>query len=144
MKVSVQDWSSNFDRLADELWAQMHEVASRSYFRAPSPQPWQPALNVYEAPDRIIVCAELPGMAREEIDVQFAEGVLHIGGVRPKPVMEEMPATVGVVLMEIDSGPFRRCVEVSLPIHVEAIRAYYRRGYLWVTLPCAPQSSEGI
>lgn len=137
MRVSVQHWGSNFERLADEILSKVNEATRRHYFRTHTRHPWQPAVNVYESADRILVCAELPGMEKDQIEVQFADGILQISGVRPKPVTDELPDGVSVLLMEIDSGAFRRRIDVRTPVHAEGVRAFYRRGYLWVTLPRA-------
>lgn len=143
MHISVQDWGGNFDRLADELLAKIQEVASQDYFRSSSAHCWQPSVNVYEAADQFLVCAELPGVDRGQIEVQFEDGVLHIGGNRPKPTFKNAPPQLSVVLMEIDSGPFRRSLEIRFSVDVDHIRAWYRNGYLWIKLPrLSPSESE--
>jgi len=82
--VRAHAWASDFDKLAEQLWAMMSEMEGPNYFRSHAPHTWRPPLNLYEIPGGYAVCVELAGMAREAIDVRAADGVLHICGVRAK------------------------------------------------------------
>ncbi|UCC30174.1 MAG: hypothetical protein JSU86_18490, partial [Phycisphaerales bacterium] len=70
LPVCVHAWGSSFERLAEQLWAMMGEMEGRNYFRSHAPDFWRPRLNVYETPDRFVVCVELAGMPRDQIDVR--------------------------------------------------------------------------
>lgn len=134
-RYDAQATESNFDQLADQVWQMMHEMEGGNYFRSQAPHPWSPCLNLYETPDVFLVCVELAGMPREEIDVRAADGVLHIVGVRHKPTLPEETGDVSVHLMEIDSGRFRRRVPIPGDVNTDEIQAVYRHGYLWVIMP---------
>src|ERR1700752_3665715 len=43
---------------------------------------WNPAIDLYEDKDNVIVKAELPGMKKEDIDVSLHDGALSISGER--------------------------------------------------------------
>src|ERR1700726_1732796 len=43
---------------------------------------WNPAIDLYEDKESLIVKAELPGMKKEEIDVSLHDGALSISGER--------------------------------------------------------------
>ena len=43
---------------------------------------WNPALDLYEDKDNVIVKAELPGMKKEDIEVSLHDGALSISGER--------------------------------------------------------------
>ena len=154
MRTSVHAWGSGFDDLADHLWAMMDKMEGGRIFRSHSPRSWRPRLNIYETPDEYVVCVELAGMTREEIDVSAEGGVLHLRGVRQRPVIPERwarqgdsagadaeanappdDAAVSVHLMEIDSGRFHRQVPIPPDAAVGEIGATYRHGYLWIVLP---------
>lgn len=130
-----QGWGSEFDRLAEQLWSMMHEMTGRSYFCSHTPHTWRPHVNLYETPEQFIVCVELAGMPREEIDVRAVDRTLHIRGFRNKPQLPSGGAGVSVHLMEIDSGRFHRKVPIPEGVRTDAIQAVYRAGYLWVTMP---------
>src|ERR1700722_14866097 len=43
---------------------------------------WNPAIDLYEDKDNVIVKAELPGMKKEDIEVSLQDGALSISGER--------------------------------------------------------------
>jgi len=120
----------------------MNEMGGPNYFRSHAPHSWTPKLNLYQTPDRFMVCVELAGMPREEIDVRAVEGTLHIRGSRKKPDLPDGEGEpVSVDLMEIDSGRFHRKVPIPADVIVDEISAAYRHGYLWVLMPRAGSDS---
>src|SRR5581483_3605893 len=50
---------------------------------------WNPAVDLFEDADNVIVTAELPGMKKEEIDVTLHDGVLSISGERKSEKKQE-------------------------------------------------------
>ena len=149
MRVQLQSWESGFERMAEHLRSMLEEMHGRNYFRSHAPHTWTPRLNLYEAVQQYIVCVDLAGMVREEIDVRAEDGVLHIEGVRRKPEFPSGLSTasacdeISVHAMEIDSGRFHRRVPIAEDVAVDKISAVYRNGYLWVSLPRASQMDSG-
>jgi len=142
MRVNVHAWKSSFGHMAEHLQAMMNAMEGPHYFRSHGPVSWRPKLNLYETADRHVICIELAGMPREEIDVWTSDGVLHISGDRRKPVLPEDPTDVGVHLMEIDSGRFHRQVPLPPDADLQEVSAVYRQGYLWITLHRKADDSE--
>lgn len=135
MKVQLQPSDDPVDRIVEHVGTMMKEMMDQNYFRASGPDVWRPALNVYEVPDRFVICVELAGVDREEIDVAAQHNTLYIRGVRAKPVIPDSPEQVSVQVMEIDSGRFQRKVPIPGDVDPTSIRAHYRKGYLWVVMP---------
>jgi HSP20 family protein len=121
----------------------LDDMHSGNYFQSHAPRSWTPSVNLYETEERYVVCVELAGMRREQIDVRTDDGILHIQGFRRKPVLPERadadspPSTPSVHLMEIDSGRFHRRIPLAPDVVAQQISAVYRQGYLWVILPRA-------
>ena len=140
MEIEVQAPEGNFEHLADRMLAMLREMSAEKCFRSPGPDRWQPKLNFYETPDRYLVCVELAGMRRDEINVSVRNGALYLRGTRKRP---EIPAAqcetdaspVSVHVMEIDSGPFHRKLPIPSDSKVDEVSALYRQGYLWIVLP---------
>ena len=98
---------------------------------------WNPPMDVYETADRYVVTAELPGLARDDIQIEVREGELSIRGHRP-------PAAVrpdAYHRMERLQGPFSRAFAFAEPIDPARITAEFRDGVLTVTLPKAPPAA---
>ena len=43
---------------------------------APGPAGWTPPVDLHETPDAYVLTAELPGLAREDLDIQFHDSEL--------------------------------------------------------------------
>jgi len=131
------------DRIIEHVDTMMKEMMGQNYFRSSSPDCWRPALNVYDLPDRFVVCVELAGVDREKIDVSAEHDSLYIRGWRSKPLIPDSPEEVSVHVMEIDSGRFHRKVSIPEDVDQSAIEAHYRNGYLWIELPRRPAEDAG-
>ena len=93
-----------------------------------------PAIDVAEQDNALVVRAEVPGCAPEEIDISVYGNTLTISGEK-KETKEEKDK--GYYHVESVSGSFRR--EVNLPTDVDnaKVEATYKNGVLSITLPKA-------
>jgi len=95
---------------------------------------WSPPVDVFETATSYIVKAEIAGLAREDVEVEFNDGQLTIEGCRHEFSAE---AKVSCRQMEIPYGHFRRTVFVSRNIDGDQITASYTGGFLEICLPRA-------
>jgi HSP20 family protein len=108
---------------------------------------WTPNVNVYETDTAYVVCVEIAGVLKDQIDLTVNNHRLLIQGRRESPVCpaevceiamaSEDPKTVKprVHVMEIDHGNFSREVELPDTVIEDNIIAAYRNGMLWIELP---------
>lgn len=100
---------------------------------------WRPNVNLYENDKAYLVCVDLAGIGKEQIDVFVHEQTLRIRGDRAVPTPEDYSepqnARFRVHLMEIDHGPFSREVELPADVERDNISAIHRNGMLWIELP---------
>ncbi len=129
-----RDLLVNFER----MWREMDELLGGSFTqpfsRAPRVQSgFRPRVDVYycgEEP-RAIVKVELAGIDADSVGLEVAGRELVITGERP---VQETEGRVYQQL-EIETGPFRRVVELNADVAAEAARATYEDGVLRVELP---------
>jgi HSP20 family protein len=94
------------------------------------PGTWSPSADVLETEDAYFLFAELPGVRREDIQLQAKGRRLEISG-RRQPLGENRT----FVRMERSYGPFRRAFEAETAIDVDGITAELERGVLRVRVP---------
>lgn len=94
----------------------------------------EPAADVYETPDEVIVLVEMAGISGQEIELELEGRNLLVQGQR-RPLGGKPQRSYSQ--MEIAHGAFRR--ELLLPSEVDAEKAVaaYREGILEVVLPKA-------
>jgi HSP20 family protein len=112
-------------------WQQRLERLSR-----PQTDSWAPAIDVYETAEAYVVTAEVPGLARGQVDLAIEDSRLTIQGTR-----EARPASGEAVhyhQVERGHGRFRRVFEFAEKIDGDRIAADLTDGVLTVTIPKVP------
>lgn len=98
---------------------------------------WTPPIDVYETEDRYVVAAELPGLARDHVELALETTRLTIRGRRPDHTAEKTEV-LHFHQVERGHGEFARSFEFAAAIDVDAVAADLVNGVLTVTLPKAP------
>jgi HSP20 family protein len=107
------------------------------YGFAPS-DTWTPNVNLYESDACYLVCVDLAGVEKQQIDVTVQNQRLLLTGKRAVPVKDapdDCKTRLRIHLMEIDSGNFSREVELPENVNQEKISASFNNGLLWIELP---------
>lgn len=94
---------------------------------------WSPIMDLHETKDSLVARVELPGLKKDEIDVWFEDGSLHISGERKYEEKQEAEGTTH--RLERFYGRFHRSVSLPKPVDADKIKATYEDGVLTVTLP---------
>ncbi|MFA6111775.1 MAG: Hsp20/alpha crystallin family protein [Candidatus Latescibacterota bacterium] len=105
-------------RLADQSWA--NRVAD------------YPPVNVWTNEEEIVVKAELPGLAPEEIEISVVQNTLTVRGSR-KP--EDLKQGESMHRRERWSGAFVRTIELPFEVDGDKVQAECHHGVLTVRLP---------
>lgn len=111
----------------------------KGFFSYAPNEAWRPNVNLYETDALYLVCVDLAGVDKSEIDVVIQGQTLRIRGTRqvgvPDTISEAQRRRVRVHLMEIDHGNFSRDVELPADVAQGQISATHRNGMLWIELP---------
>jgi HSP20 family protein len=91
-----------------------------------------PALDVAETDDAFTVTAELPGLKKADVKVEFEDGVLTLSG--EKTVSSEQKGAT-YHRMERRYGAFRRALALPTAADGEKAEAKFEDGVLEVRLP---------
>jgi len=100
---------------------------------------WTPPVDLYETPIEFVLTAELPGLARDQIEIQAEDnrivirgerGALHGGSGSDVPCEH-------FHRVERGHGRFSRAFALPEAIDVEAVTADLKDGVLTVTIPKA-------
>ncbi len=100
---------------------------------APGPTGWAPPVDLHETDDHYVVTAEVPGLKREDIQIQVQEGRLTLSGLR----RERSVTCEQYHRVERGHGTFSRTFHLPLPITEDAITADLKDGVLTVVVPKA-------
>lgn len=93
---------------------------------------WQPAVDIYETPENIVIKAELPDVDQKDIDVRIEDNLLTIRGERKH---ESEVKKENYHRIERYFGSFQRSFKLPATINQEHVAAACDKGVLTVTLP---------
>lgn len=131
--LGLPRWERDVDRMRDDLFARrMRPWWPERWWGAWDDEIIAPALDVYEEKDEIIVKAELPGMDKNEIEVEIADSELILKGEKRK---EEKVEGKDYYWSERSYGAFRRSVQLPKDVQADKIKASFKNGILEVRLP---------
>jgi HSP20 family protein len=100
---------------------------------------WAPQVEVFERANDLVIRADLPGLTREDVDVEVDEDALIIRGERHSDVDDERD---GFYRSERSYGSFYRAIPLPDNVDASACNATFRDGVLEVTLPKPPQQQS--
>ncbi|MBI2841492.1 MAG: Hsp20/alpha crystallin family protein [Acidobacteria bacterium] len=127
-----------------ELQEKMHRLLVDAFLHAGDTDEvagvWSPPMDVYETNDAIVLIAELPGLARDDVEIRIDQNSLVLQGERKfsKDVKEENYHRI-----ERHFGAFSRTLALPPAVDTEAVKAELRNGVLEITLPKTNQLREG-
>ena len=118
-RLSQSPWSgleSEIDRLFETALTTFGDTSASSHF----------PVDLYEDKDNTYVRAELPGVSRDDINVEMVEDYLTITATRKTPAADEQAE---------QSFSFNRSINIPEEVQADKVSAAYENGVLTVTLP---------
>jgi HSP20 family protein len=102
------------------------------WFRPDELEVVAPTVDLYEEKDEIVVKAELPGIDKNNIEVNLTDHMLTIKGEKKK---EEEVKEKNYYRSERSYGSFLRTLELPKDVHADKVKAFFKNGILEVRMP---------
>jgi HSP20 family protein len=93
---------------------------------------WRPVMDVTETPAEYVIRLEVPGIHKENLDINLTGVMLTITGTRE--IVPEVEGE-GYLVRERAIGKFVRTIRLPAPVAEKKVIAEYRDGVLKVHLP---------
>ena len=103
----------------------------------PTPGVWYPPVDILESKDFYLIRAELPGMKKEDFNLELENGILTLSAERK---FEEPKDGTEYHTVERVTGKFSRSFHLPQAIKHDGIKATYRDGILEVHVPKAEEA----
>jgi HSP20 family protein len=131
--MDLTSWERGMDRMMDDFFARrMRPWLPERWSRPGDGDVGLPAVDVYEEKDDIIVKAELPGMDKNDIEVNIMDSTLTLKGEKNR---EEKIEEKDYYSCERSYGSFLRSVELPTEVQADKVKASFKNGILEVRLP---------
>jgi HSP20 family protein len=131
--TGLSRWDREIDRMMGDFFARrMRPWWPERWLGMRHEEIVAPVVDLYEEKDEIVVKAELPGMDKNQIEVQISGSELILKGEKSK---EEKVEEKNYYRCERSYGAFRRAVALPMDVQADKIKASFKNGILEVRLP---------
>jgi HSP20 family protein len=96
------------------------------------PAVWAPKVEVLEREGQLVIRADLPGLSKDDVKVEIADGVITIEGERKQEKKEERE---GYYYCECGYGSFYRAIPIPEGAEAAKATADFHQGVLEVVVP---------
>ena len=121
--------------LFDDFFSGKPLIAAR-HLQSDSGIGWGPAVDVRESEEEIVVYADLPGVEKEDIQLEVKEHTLLLTGKRK----QLSNAEDGWLRREAPYGQFFRAFSLSADVKANQVTANFKSGVLEIHLPKAEEA----
>lgn len=131
-----------FERFFGTPWGWSRPLSRlRAPWRSQERGFWAPRIEAFQKGDRFIVRAELPGLKKDDVQVELTDDALTIHGERKHEQEEERE---GYYHSEREYGEFHRVIPLPEGVIGESAEASFRNGVLEITMQAPPaEASRG-
>jgi HSP20 family protein len=122
-------------REVDSLQSEVNRVFDAFFGTSAVPtraRRWVPAMDLVETEDHLVLRADLPGMSRDDVEIEIKDGALTISGERKA---EHEQNTEGYYRVERASGRFARSLTLPEGTEPDGVDASFENGVLEVRIP---------
>jgi HSP20 family protein len=134
-------------RINDEMDRLFDSIGFGSLFGSPLSETaasseravWSPEIEMFERDNKLVIRADLPGLHKDEVDVEIDNDQVRIRGERRH---EFSGQEGGVYRSERSYGRFERIIALPEGINAEQAEARYRDGVLEISMPAAQRAQS--
>ncbi len=100
---------------------------------------WLPQVEVFEREGKLTIRADLPGLSKDDIDVDMSNDAVVIRGERQQ---EREENEEGYYRSERSYGSFYRAIPLPAGVNAEQANATFRDGVLEITMPASERQQR--
>jgi HSP20 family protein len=93
---------------------------------------WIPAMDLVETDDHLVLRADLPGLDKDEVEIEVKDNVLTVSGERKA---EHQESSNGYHRVERSYGRFSRSLSLPQGVDADQVQAEFDKGVLEVRIP---------
>jgi HSP20 family protein len=137
----LRELTSELDRAFDEPFGLRFRWPSGGAIAERASATWAPQIDVFERDNRLVTKVDLPGLKKEDVKVEVADGQLAISGERKTESEEKKD---NVYRTERSYGSFYRAVPLPEGVKLEDVNATFADGVLEVSVPLPAKAEAKV
>jgi HSP20 family protein len=133
-------WEGDMDRMFENfLGRRLRPLWTERWWPVAGMEMAAPTVDLYDEKDDIVVKAELPGLEKDDIEVNLTEDRLTIKGEKKK---EEEIKKENYYRSERSYGSFVRTLELPTEVQTDKVKAAFKNGVLEIRLPKTEEAKK--
>lgn len=129
--MSRENFLTPFDKMFDNMFHENYPEMVERVGVSPFEGSAYPKVNVYEYDDRVSVIAEIPGINKDNLEINIEDGILTVKGNK-HGFVEDDDATI--VRRELKHSAFERKFTLGDSLDVDEVKARFKDGLLTITI----------
>jgi HSP20 family molecular chaperone IbpA len=129
-------WTDPFGFFQRDLWPSQRGAWPARTTGQASPSLWAPEIETFQRGDQFVVRADLPGLKKEDVNIDLADDAITIQGERREEREEDRE---GYYRSERTYGSFYRVVPLPEGAITESAKAGFKDGVLEITVQAPPR-----
>jgi len=132
---------AEMERMFEDIFRRPFSLlaASRRPGGLPAAGEISPSIDVFEEGDDVVVKAELPGMKKEDLSVDFSDGTVTISGEKKQ---EEKIDQKNYHMIERSYGSFTRSLRMPTEVRADKAKATFKEGVLEIRVPKTEEAKK--
>ncbi len=133
---TIQDIQEELNRLMEETFGEFGQFEQRIGSQIGT---WKPAIELFEKDGNLLLRAELPGLEKDDINIEISNNSLILSGdIKEK----EEEKGQNYYKSELRYGKFLRNINLPLDINKEKIKASFKNGILTIDMPKTEEEKQ--
>jgi HSP20 family protein len=133
-------WERDIDQMFENfLGRRLRPFLPERWWSAAGAEISTPAVDLYEEKDDIVVKADLPGMEKDNIEVNISDNRLTIKGEKKE---EQEIKKENYYRSERSYGSFVRTLELPTEVQADKVKAAFKNGVLEIRLPKTEEAKK--
>ena len=130
MSLSIWDPLHEMETLLDRYNRSSRKTLTKSDDRSFEVGDWMPVVDIEETEEAFTVKAELPGVEKEDVNINIDKGILTIKGEKKTETEDKKRHRI-----ECSYGSFVRSFTLPQSIKIDEVEAEYNNGILNLSIP---------
>jgi len=135
-EYSIQDFQEEMNQMIENAFGDLGLLESSFGTKMAN---WKPAIELNEIDGNFELKAELPGVNKDNIDVEVSENYITVNAETEEKKEEEAK---NVHRSEFRYGKFMRTIPLPAEIETDKAKAEFKNGILTVTVPKSHEEIE--
>jgi HSP20 family protein len=133
-------WEGEMERMFEDFFGRrLRPLWGERWWPAKTPEISIPAVDLYEEKDEIVAKVDLPGLEKEDIEVNISDHLLTVKGEKKR---EEETREADYYRSERSYGSFTRTVDLPKEVQVDKAQASFKNGVLMVRIPKTEEAKK--